>query len=113
MNNYSATYMSETFERRKNAQASMITLGVGGALLLIFFLVKFEFPIFPQPAIDDTIEVNLGNSDFGSGTDQPLLPGEPAQSQQIAYNPPQPVKSREENVKDIETEDKPAELPPI
>ena len=113
MNNYSVTYMSDVFERRKNTQASMITLGVGGALLLMFFLVKFEFPILPQPAIEDTIEVNLGNSDFGSGTDQPLLPGEPAQSQQIAYNPPQQVKSHEENVKEIETDDKNAAAPEI
>jgi hypothetical protein len=105
--------MSDTFERRKNTQASMITFGVGGVLLLIFFLVKFELPSLPPPVIEDGIEVNLGNSDFGSGKDQPLLPGEPAQSQQIAYNPPQQVRSHEENVKDIETDDKNAAAPEI
>jgi hypothetical protein len=101
-----ALTMSDSFETKKNTQASMITLGVAGSLLLIFILIKFEYPAIQQPVFDDLVEVNLGNSDFGSGNDQPLLPGQPASSEQTAYNPPSPVKSVEDNAKDVETDDK-------
>jgi len=113
MNNYSVAYMSESFERRKNTQASMITFGVAGALLLLMILVKWPLPTTKSPLIEDGIEVNLGSSDFGSGNDQPLLPGEPAKSEQLAYNPPHPVRSNDVNVKDVETDDKNADAPEI
>ena len=113
MNNYSVSYMSESFERRKNTKASMITFGIAGALVLLMILVKWPLPTAALPLIEDGIEVNLGTSDFGSGDDQPLLPGEPAQSEQLAYNPPQPVRSIDNNVKDVETDDKNTDAPEI
>ena len=102
--NYYATTMSQTFEREKNRQAAAITAGFAGGLLLIMFLVKWQIVnlkelIVPQ---GEFIEVNLGVDDFGSGTDQPMTPGDPAPQQQIAYTPAAAEKSNDDNSKDIE-----------
>lgn len=105
--------MSDSFEIQKNTKASMYTAGVTGLLLLIFFFVKWSLPSVPLPLFEDSIEVNLGSSDQGFGTDQPMLPGEPAPSKQLAYNPPKTVSSHLNNVKDIETDDKNADAPAI
>jgi hypothetical protein len=105
MNNSSP--MSAQFERQKNIKASAITLGTGAALLVIFFLVNFPLPhaeVFPP--VEDLMEVNLGSSDFGSGDDQPLLPGDPAPAEQVAYSPPQAVQSDVSDAKDVETDDR-------
>ena len=99
--------MSAQFERQKNIKASAITLGTGGALLIIFFLVNFPLPhaeVFPP--VEDLMEVNLGSSDLGSGDDQPMLPGEPAPAEQVAYSPPQAVQSDVSDAKDVETDDR-------
>jgi hypothetical protein len=111
MNN--VLYMTDPFEAQKNRQAALITLGVAGLLLLILFIVKLTFPENPIPQFDDVVEVNLGSSDNGFGTDQPLLPGEPAQAQQVAYVPPAPTHSNEETVKQVETDDKNPDAPEI
>lgn len=111
MNN--TLYMSDTFERQKNVKATAVTLGVVGVLLLIMILYKWPLPTLYQPLIQELIEVNLGNSDVGSGNDQPLLPGEPAPSKHLAYSPPAPVHAREDNVKDVETDDKNVDAPEI
>ena len=101
MNNNSAA-MSASFEARKNTQATMITAGFAGVLLLLMFLLKQSFPVIEPPLAEEWIEINLGSSDFGFGTDQPKLPGEPAPAQQIAYNPPQQNQRENNNAKDIE-----------
>lgn len=111
--NYTATYMAETFERQKNTRASLITAGIAGVMILLFIILKWPLPAIDLTPQQDFIEVNLGSSDFGSGNDQPLLPGEPAPAEQIAYNPPQPVQASQDNVKDIETNDKDADAPEI
>jgi hypothetical protein len=104
MNN--AISMSAEFERQKNIKAAAITLGIGGALLLLFILVQWSLPVIPSPPTEEYIEVNLGSGDLGSGNDQPLLPGEPAPAEQPVYTPPQPAKAVAEDVKDIETDDR-------
>jgi hypothetical protein len=63
---------------------------------------------------EEGMEVNLGNSEQGLGEDQPFLPGKPAPSDAQAYTPPpkaEPVK--EEDVKDIATDDKHEDAPEI
>ncbi len=101
MNN--ALALSAGFERQKNIQASIYTAVIAGALLLVVLLVKFYEPIVPTPPVQETIEINLGSSDKGSGKDQPQLPGEPAPQQQTAYTPSQPVThTSTESVKDVE-----------
>src|SRR5215470_17990981 len=57
MNN-SVAYMSDSFEAKKNTQASMMTLGVAGLILLIFILIKMDFPTFETPITDNDIEDN-------------------------------------------------------
>lgn len=99
--------MSVHFERQKNIKASAITFGVFGVLLVLFFMINFSLPqaeVFPP--VEDLMEVNLGSSDFGSGDDQPLLPGDPAPAEQTAYTPPQAVQSDVSTAKDIETDDR-------
>jgi hypothetical protein len=104
MSNY--INMTAEFEREKNKKASAITLGVAGILLLLIYLIKWPLPTVTEPVFEEVIEVNLGTGDEGSGTDQPLLPGEPAPAQQTAYTPPQPVKAVTSEAKDVETDDR-------
>ena len=94
------------FERQKNIKALLITLGIAEALLLLVILWKWSLPVVPPVPTQEFLEVNLGTDDFGSGDDQPLLPGEPAPAQQTSYTPPQPVKAVADNVKDVETDDR-------
>ena len=105
--------MSAEFERQKNIKATAITLGIAGSLLLLFILVKWPLPTVEPPPTQEFLEVNLGSGDLGSGNDQPLLPGEPAPAQQIAYVPPQPVQAVAEDVKDVETDDRENDAPAI
>lgn len=98
--------MSADFEKEKNVKASAITLGVASVLLLLFILIKWPLPTVSQPLVEEFMEVNLGSSDEGFGDDQPLLPGEPAPAEQLAYTPPTPVQSTETEAKDVETDDR-------
>ena len=63
--------------------------------------------------MEEGIEVNLGNSDQGLGTDQPFLPGKPAPNDQQAYTPPKPVVAENNDVKDVETDDRDNDAPAI
>ncbi len=113
MNYYAIAMRTETFEKQKNTKATIYTTIVTAMLFLLFILLKWPLPTMTQPIFEDGIEVNLGSSDQGFGTDQPLLPGEPSASQQMAYNPPRTVTSNNANVKNIETDDKNADAPEI
>ncbi len=106
--------MSAEFERQKNIKASVLTAAIAGSLLFIFIWVKMSIPQHEVPVADEYIEVNLGSGDEGLGTDQPLLPGDPAPAQQVSYTPPQPPPSREEAVKDAASENENShEAPPV
>ena len=105
--------MQEGFEKQKNVKASAVTLATAGLLLLIMILIKWPIPVIEAAPEMEYLEVNLGNGDLGSGDDQPLLPGEPAPSQQVAYNPPVPVRSVADNAKQIETDDLNTDAPAI
>ena len=100
------------FEYQKNMRAGGYTLLICVLLMLLFFVVKWHTPAFPAPPAEDGIEVNLGNSDAGLGNDQPLEPGEPAPREQQHYTPPQPV-AVNNNIKDVETDDKNEDAPVI
>jgi len=103
----------DAFEREKNIKAGLITLGIAVSMLLILIFIKWQIPSVPPQLTDETIEVNLGSDDIGSGKDQPLLPGEPAPAKQVAYTPPQPVHATTSNAKDVETDDRNEEAPAI
>lgn len=108
-----ANMTEHQFESKKNVKAGSYTALVCGLLLVIFIFVKWGMPPLPPvPAFDEGIEVNLGNSDVGSGNDQPMQPNPPAPSEQQAYAPPKAAVARED-VKDIETDDKDVDAPEI
>jgi len=96
--------LSPEFERQKNTQALVYTAAVTIAILLLLFLVQWSIKISEPEVAEETIEINLGNADVGSGTDQPELPGDPAPAEQAAYTPPQPVQATSEDVKDLTDE---------
>ncbi len=108
------TMVDQQFETKKNWRATTYTAVVVGALLLFFIVWRWPLQTFASPIIEEGIEVNLGNSEQGLGEDQPFLPGKPAPSDAQAYTPPpkaEPVK--EEDVKDIATDDKHEDAPEI
>ncbi len=108
-----SAYMDDHFEAQKNMKASGYTALICGLLLAVFLFIKWTLPEIPPPPIEEGIEVNLGNSDQGLGTDQPFLPGKPAPSNQRAYTPPKPSVAENNDVKDIETDDKDPDAPAV
>jgi outer membrane biosynthesis protein TonB len=101
------------FESKKNMQAGTITVAILGLLLLFLLLVGWTTPTILQPVPEEGIEVNLGNSDAGLGTDQAFEPGKPTPQDQQQYTPPKPVAAEKEAIKDIATNDKDAEAAEI
>lgn len=81
---------ADSFEQQKNLKAGVYTLGICVLIALLLVFVTWQLPkiAIPDPPLDQQgIEVNLGSDETGSGTDQPLLPGDPAP--QIATAPQQ------------------------
>ncbi len=70
--------MAVSFEREKNIRASVYTLVVCTLLFLLFFFLQWTLPQIPPPDFGEGIEVNLGNSETGSGAIAPQIPGEPS-----------------------------------
>ena len=105
--------MADNFESQKNMKASGYTVTICGALLVIFLFVKWTLPSIPPPPMEEGIEVNLGNSDLGSGDDQPMSPGKPAPSETPAYTPPKAPVAQAEPMKDVETDDKDEDAPAV
>ncbi len=83
--------VEKKFEQNKNLRALGITSAVTLGLFLIFFLISWTIPLETPPPADLGVEVNLGNSDFGSGTVAPQAPGEPSDAQQTNNTPPPPA----------------------
>lgn len=108
-----AYQMTQHFESQKNIKAGSYTLIICVSLLLIFLFVKWTVPTFPQPAIEEGLEVNLGSSDAGLGTDQPYEPGLPAPREQERYIQPKATVSENTNVKDVETDDREEDAPAV
>ncbi len=107
------SYMADNFESQKNIMASGYTLAICIVLLLLFFYLSWSHPVEPPPVVEDGIEVNLGNSDQGLGTDQPYLPGQPSAQDKEKYTPPKQAVVEREPVKDVETNDNDKEEAPV
>jgi hypothetical protein len=105
--------MTGEFETKKNVRAGTYTLLICVVLLLLFFFIKWSTPSFPAPVFDEGIEVNLGSSDAGLGTDQPFEPGKPAAREQQEYTPPRHAAVENTPVKEVETDDRDEEAPVI
>ncbi len=70
--------MTDTFEIQKNTKAFSYTAIICALLLAIAFLYTWPLQLPPMPAIQDLIEINLGNGKEGMGDIQPLVKGDPA-----------------------------------
>lgn len=68
-------------EQSMNYKALAWTVGIHALLLLLFFFLAYT--VKPPVVVNDGggLEVNLGTSDNGSGTDQPMSTKKPAQYQ--------------------------------
>jgi len=100
------------FNARKNRTAGFYTLLICGALLTMLLLVSWNLPFNPPMPVEEGLEVNLGNSDQGLGSDQPFLPNDPSKQDQEKYTPPKTVSPTKEALKDVETDDKDPEPAP-
>ncbi|MBN8787391.1 MAG: hypothetical protein J0I84_09890 [Terrimonas sp.] len=96
---------SAEFEKAKNVKAGTLTGVISGLLLLFFFLVSWSVPVPPPPPVEEGMEVNLGNSDDGSGDVQPLIPGMPAAAEKEVNTPPKAANTPVQDVKAVETND--------
>ena len=84
--------MTIGFEKEKNIKAGLITAVICLLLFCIFFFLTWELPQIPTPSFGEGIEVNLGNSETGLGTEPPQIPGEAAtETDNSKTTPPQPV----------------------
>ncbi|MDR3712485.1 MAG: hypothetical protein P4L51_06695 [Puia sp.] len=105
--------MTDRFESEKNIKASGYTLLICVLLAILFIYVSWTHPVQPPPVVEDGIEVNLGNSDQGMGSDQPYLPGKPAAHDEEKYTAPAKAVVAKEATKDVETDDKQTEEAPV
>ncbi len=96
-----------TFEQQKNTKALIWTVGVHALLLLMFLFMKYTMPA--QVPVEDTgLEVNLGTSENGYGTDQPEDPEDPAASSAaVAVNAASSNNSNDREVHTSDEEDAP------
>ena len=109
--------MSATFEAKKNSQASMITAGFAGLLLLIMFLFSWTIPALIVSPPDEGIMVELNipdevlppvkSSGGGGGGNPVMAPGEAG----TASAPP--VAGTKDDAKDIEEDPTEKVSPPI
>ncbi|HSK13138.1 MAG TPA: hypothetical protein VK907_07970 [Phnomibacter sp.] len=97
--------MQAAFEKEKNMKAGGYTILVLSLLVALLLLISWTTPWPPEPLLDEGIEVNLGNSDFGLGDIPPMMPGDPAPEvgERMASAPrssppaPEPVTSEDDS----------------
>ncbi|MDB5230257.1 MAG: hypothetical protein JWN76_1062 [Chitinophagaceae bacterium] len=80
--------MDAHFERSKNLKALTYTAVITVGILFFMVLVSWTLPVIAPPAMDEGVEINLGNSDQGLGDIAPQIPGEPSAAQETNNNPP-------------------------
>ena len=86
--------MTIGFEKEKNIKAGLITAVICLLLFCIFFFLTWELPQIPTPSFGEGIEVNLGNSETGLGTEPPQIPGEAAtETDNTKITPPAQVEA--------------------
>ncbi len=99
-------------ERRpRQLKALGLTLGIHALLLLVFFTVKYAAPAPVPPPVEELgMEVNLGSSADGFGTEQPEITGDPApevaEASPAAEEATEPITAAPSNDPDA------AEIPP-
>lgn len=111
MTNYQS--MSAAFEREKNLKASAYTGTICLLLFLLFFFMQWTLPQIPAPSFGEGIEVNLGNSETGSGNTAPQLPGEPSAAEDTRSTPPKTSVQPADQAKINADEYADGEAPPV
>ncbi|MBC7948538.1 MAG: hypothetical protein H7Y42_11695 [Chitinophagaceae bacterium] len=115
MNN---TYvMSATLEAKKNTQASMITAGFAGLMILLMFLLKWKLPVFEKITEAPGIEVELNLPEEpptpiaggGGGGGNPVQASGPSG---IAPHVP-PAPGIDEDSRDLATDENEKESPAV
>jgi hypothetical protein len=105
--------MTDNFESEKNLKATGYTAVVCTLLLILLLYISWTRPPVVPPVVEEGIEVNLGNSDQGLGTNQPYLPGKPSTEDKEKYTPPKQAVVEKAPVKDVETDDNNKEDAPV
>lgn len=83
-----------------------------GLLILLCFLISWTPPVQEPIKEEEGMEVNLGDSETGSGDIEPLMPEDPAALVDNNTAPPQPSTALA-SAKEIETNDNDKEAPPV
>jgi len=91
-----ASYTHQEFERQKNLKALGLTVLVCAIVLLLLFFVSWTLPQPAPPVVDESIEVNLGNSDQGMGDVAPQIPGEMSNSDETNIQSPKVAAAQQE-----------------
>ena len=107
------SYIAADFEAKKNWKATGYTFGICAIIVIALLMITWTSPATPMPVPEDGIEVNLGNSDQGLGTNQPYLPGKPSAQDQEKYTPPKQAPIEKTAYKDVETNDKEEDAPAV
>lgn len=111
------------FETSKNLKAAGLTAVITAAILALCFLLAWAPPQLTAPPADLGVEVNLGNSDQGSGDVAPMAPGEAAQAeatnnatpppaQQVAETQPPVIPNNDADAPPVNTSPKPEHKTP-
>lgn len=110
--------MSASFEAKKNSQATMITIGFAGLLLLLMFVWTWTIPAILPPSPDQgmMVEMDLPEEEIplkqvggGGGGGNPVEAGGPAG--QAPPSPPQP--GTKDDSRDIEDDPAEKETAPV
>ncbi|MBA2249145.1 MAG: hypothetical protein H0W12_03020 [Chitinophagaceae bacterium] len=97
--------MHDTFEIKKNTKAFTYTTIICGIILAIAILFTWPLQIPPVVAVQDLIEINLGNEQEGMGDVQPLVKGDPAPEAKTIHTTAKASPAKEEPAKDIQTDE--------
>ncbi len=94
--------MDASVTNREKTKAIIITVGIHIVVILLFLLIKYTIPA-QQHTEDYGMEVNLGNSEDGFGTDQPEDPNPPSAADGASGMTL--VNSESDDTKDVYTDD--------
>lgn len=98
-------------ENQINSRAAILTVGVHILLLLLCLFIGYTLPASPAITDEMGMEVNLGNSDDGSGDNQAFSTEHPA------YQPEESSKSKpqdaSESTPDLTTDENDADAPSL
>lgn len=122
--NQETLYMSVEFEKQKNLRASLITGGIAGTIILIFFWIKMEIPVIFPPLPETAVEVELnlppdleglpdGSGVGGGGGGNPVQAAGPAGEYANQPLEPSPPTDDAKDIETDETENTPAILKPV